>query len=61
MAPLDAQLVSRGIKEIEYDGVCMNAPKAILDFFIETVEKVSYMSINTIFKILLRSLKEGGA
>ena len=37
---LDKELIANAEnREIEYDGVCMNAPKEILDFLLETIEK----------------------
>ena len=45
LLPLDKELIaSAEMKEVEYDGACMNAPKEILDFLLETVDKVGTRS-----------------
>ena len=37
--PLKKDLLTEGVKEIEYDGKCMNAPRAMLDFLHAKVEE----------------------
>ena len=38
--PLKRDLVSPTLEELEYDGACMNATKAILDLLLSRVDEV---------------------
>ena len=42
MSPLNGKMIANSKSiQIEYEGACMNAPKEILDYLIDTVEKVT--------------------
>ena len=54
MLPLNKEFIANvENKEIEYDGVCMNAPKEILYFLMETIEKVNILRLITVVKFLV--------